>query len=410
MNVLHIGKFDQLGGAAIAGWRVHRALELMGASSRMLVGETTCEDPSVKAIPKVPGEQLLGKLTWQLGLNNVHVVSTFGLIRHPWFKWADVVLFNNLHNGFFNYLALPALSKKKLFWLLHDMWAFTGHCSYSFDCDRWQQRCGSCPYPETYPYIKRDATACELKLKKWAYRRSNLHWITPSEWLARQTRKSILNCRPGLAIPYPVDTDIYKPQSTQEARKVLGIHTDKTVLLAVSHSFADKRKGGDVLIEALAKLPLASRRSLLLLVMGGEIPDTQIEGLEIETTGYVREDEAKRTVYSSADALLFLSKQDNLPLVIQESLCCGTPVIANRVGGVEEMVHEGCTGMLIDSLDPVELSKCVQECLDAPDRLVALRAGARNHAERTFHSGRIGATYLDLFNGMDVSNHAKVEL
>ena len=47
------------------------------------------------------------------------------------------------------------------------MWSFTGHCAYSYDCERWKTGCGSCPYPDIYPAIRRDTTEWEWKLKNW---------------------------------------------------------------------------------------------------------------------------------------------------------------------------------------------------------------------------------------------------
>jgi hypothetical protein len=73
--------------------------------------------------------------------------STQAIAQHPFYQEADVLHFHNLHGGYFNYLFLPYLTRNKpAVYTLHDMWGFTGHCSYSFDCNRWQKGCGSCPY------------------------------------------------------------------------------------------------------------------------------------------------------------------------------------------------------------------------------------------------------------------------
>ena len=43
------------------------------------------------------------------------------------------------------------------------------------------------------------------------------------------------------------------------------------------------------------------------------------------------------TYYSNCEITLILSDQDNLPLVMQESLACGTPVIAFKNGGMKDL-------------------------------------------------------------------------
>ncbi|MFP3386835.1 hypothetical protein R0J92_25665, partial [Tritonibacter sp. SIMBA_163] len=80
---------------------------------------------------------------------------------------------------------------------------------------RWQTGCGKCPYPDTYPSIRRDNTALEWKLKDWVYSRSNLTIVTPSRWLCEQAQQSMLNRFAIHHIPYGIDTEAYQPIQQQ---------------------------------------------------------------------------------------------------------------------------------------------------------------------------------------------------
>ncbi len=53
------------------------------------------------------------------------------------------------------------------------------------------------------------------------------------------------------------------------------------------------------------------------------------------------------TYYSAADATVMPSSYESFGLVAVESLACGTPVVATRVGGLSTIVHDGETGMLV---------------------------------------------------------------
>jgi glycosyltransferase involved in cell wall biosynthesis len=398
MRVLHIGKWDKVGGAATAGWRIHESLIAEGIESRMLVGSSQEPNKWVEEIPKRLGEQFLGKIGWHLGLNNLNRYGSFKLTEHPWFQWADVVHFNNLHNDYFSYRALPKLGKRKpLFWTFHDMWAVTGHCSYSYDCDRWQASCGSCPYPDTYPMIVRDNTSLELKLKRKAYSKTDITCITPSKWLGDILGKSILQDKPRAVIRYPVDTHEFTPLDKESARKELALPLNKLVLLSVAHSFNDPRKGGPVLIQALEQLSPEERSKIVLLLMGGETPNIDIEGLDVRATGYISENASKRTIYSAADALLFASMQDNLPLVIQESLCCGTPIVANSAGGCSEMVVHEATGLLLENMKSELYTNAIRTLLDDRMKLTTMQAQARKFAIDEYDSKKISGLYSDLF-------------
>ena len=54
---------------------------------------------------------------------------------------------------------------------------------------------------------------------------------------------------------------------------------------------------------------------------------------------------------AGCEALLHFSRWEGLPLTIIEAMLAGVPVVANRVGGVGELVADGETGLLIDRLD-----------------------------------------------------------
>jgi D-inositol-3-phosphate glycosyltransferase len=51
--------------------------------------------------------------------------------------------------------------------------------------------------------------------------------------------------------------------------------------------------------------------------------------------------------YSAADVTVMPSSYESFGLVAVESLACGTPVVATRVGGLSSIVHDGETGLLV---------------------------------------------------------------
>jgi len=349
MKILHVNQSDISGGAAIAGYRLHQGLLAQGIDSRLLVGtaKTNCDRVQVISRKHRLENQIL-RLTGKLGLNYLQIVSSFDIPRHPFYKDADLLNFHNLHTGYFNYLAIPNITTRKpAVFTLHDMWSFTGHCAYSYDCDRWKTGCGNCPYPDTYPSVRRDNTWLEWKLKDWVYSRSNLTIVTLSNWLTEQAQQSILNRFPIHHIPNGIDTEAYQPLDRELCRSVLGIPTGKKVLLFAAESLEDTRKGGDLLLKALTSLPNSLKAEAVLLTLGhgGEAIAKTI-GMQTLDLGYVSSDRLKSIAYSAADLFLFPTRADNLPLVLQESMACGTPMVSFKVGGVPDLVRPGTTGYL----------------------------------------------------------------
>jgi glycosyltransferase involved in cell wall biosynthesis len=70
--------------------------------------------------------------------------------------------------------------------------------------------------------------------------------------------------------------------------------------------------------------------------------------------------EEMRRLYASADLTVVPSVHyDNSPMVIYESLLCGTPVLGAEIGGIPELVREGETGYLVPPGDAAALAEKV---------------------------------------------------
>ena len=149
MKVLLVARdgMPQGSGGVIAMHRLHQELLARGVQSTVACRRGDFSRPDITPLPSPRrAEGLIAKVTWRMGLNDVHCLNTFRLTETPAFREADVVNIHGFHSGFFNYLALPKLARAKpLVATLHDMWPITGHCSYSFDCPRWEteKRCPS---------------------------------------------------------------------------------------------------------------------------------------------------------------------------------------------------------------------------------------------------------------------------
>jgi len=93
--------------------------------------------------------------------------------------------------------------------------------------------------------------------------------------------------------------------------------------------------------------------------------------------------EALPPYYRAADLFLFSSETETQGLVLAEAHACGLPAVAVRASGVDEVVHDGETGILTkrDAQDLADAA--IGLLLDAPRRLAMGRA-ARELAERDF--------------------------
>jgi glycosyltransferase involved in cell wall biosynthesis len=98
----------------------------------------------------------------------------------------------------------------------------------------------------------------------------------------------------------------------------------------------------------------------------------------------------KRSLLREARALLITSRVDETSsLVAMEAAASGTPVIALRRGALPEVVKEGVTGFLVDSVE--EASGAIRE-LDRISPSCCVR-----HARANFSSARMAQSYAALY-------------
>ena len=406
MKILHFWRTDFLngGGGAIAMYRLHEALRLRGVDSKILSHIKTVDTPySIKRDRSKYisfFESKLRRITSFCGFNDLHAISSFGLKNHYAYKEADILHFHGIHGNFFSYLALPFLTAgKRVVFTLHDMWAFTGHCAYSYDCGRWATGCGQCPYMTNYPPIKRDSTKWEWKLKKKIYNHSNLAIIALSSNQTEQVQKSILQHFPVFQIGNSVDLDIFKPYDPVDSRNLFNIPQTKKVLLFAARRLNNYNKGGELLLEALRGLPDSIKKELVLVTIGDGGEDfghkTNIECINF---GYIIDDKKKALIYSAADLFVSPTRAESFGLVLLESLACGTPVVAFGVGGVSDLVLHYETGYLAESENPKDLRKGIIEFLRSESLLARSGDNGRQHAINKYSNDIVVNKHIALYD------------
>jgi len=87
---------------------------------------------------------------------------------------------------------------------------------------------------------------------------------------------------------------------------------------------------------------------------------------------------------ASADVFVLPSLFEGLPLSVLEAMAAAKPVVASRVGGTDEAVLDGVTGILVPPSDPAALTRAIRSVLADPALGQRLGTAGRARVHRTF--------------------------
>ena len=255
----------------------------------------------------------------------------------------DIIHLHNIHGYYINIKILfdyIKKSNKKIIWTLHDCWTFTGHCAY-FDmvsCDKWKVGCNKCVQKSQYPTsLLFDFSRKNYNLKKNIFCNiENLVIVTPSEWLKKLVKQSILKEYRVNTIYNGVNTAVFRYRKESDIVKVKYGIQNKKVILGVAAVW-DQRKGLNEFIK-LSRLIDKDKYSIILVGLSkkqiNELPDSVIG---IERTDSIDE---LAMVYSAAEVYFNPTFEDNYPTTNLEAISCGTPVITYDTGGSVESAKQ----------------------------------------------------------------------
>lgn len=170
-----------------------------------------------------------------------------------------------------------------------------------------------------------------------------------------------------VVIPNGYDESLFHPLDRKDCRRRLGIPEDKKVIFNVSNLV--DHKGHRYLVEAIAKV--VSSEENMLCIIAGRGParndlDRIIRQAKLADTilmiGWIPDEEVPVWINAS-DFFVHPSLAEAMPVVMFESLACGTPFLGTRVGGIPEIVNSMEYGSVFDPANSVSLAQTITTAL-----------------------------------------------
>lgn len=375
MKILQVNSHYDHGGAARIAACIHRQLQEEGEESYVAFGRGKI--PNEKNIYRFDNiadiyfSALMSRVT---GLNGWYNRRATGrLIRYIKEIQPDLIHLHALHGYYLNFSRLFRFINENQIpcvWTFHDCHAFVGNCGYFFQCRRWQNGCGRCPYLKGYPASQFfDFTAFMWQRKKALYTFGEKKVIvTPSDWLTKEAKASFFGKYPCITIRNGIDVKrVFFPRNRRACREKYGFQPEEKLVLGIAAGYSDPRKGAKYIIQMAKEL---SHEAKVILIGWEKENDAMLKGtaniIPLPATDSLI---MLAEYYSMADVFVLPSLAENYATTVLEAMACGTPAVGFDTGGIPEQLTEG-RGIVVRTGDQQAFTAAVRKALGTDSGLL----------------------------------------
>lgn len=419
MNILHLSKSDDRG-AFLTAYRFHKQLGSAGFNSFMLVAKKTRKDTDITAV-KI---NLLNKLYIRFfNMLTAILVKKKTNQRFSFYNYfedfaypvsalqkslpfkPDIICVHWV-TGYVNSRSLYLLQQTTgapVVWRFNDMNAFTGGCHYNNTCNNYFSACGNCP--ALISPGPRDRSYNNLQEKiKWLSK-TNITFVSSTSEIDGQLKSSAAARAAKTKLIMLSCSNTFAQQLTDknEAAVSLGLPPNRKIIFFGAQSMFDARKGLKEFVSALKyckeSLAPALAAEILLVYATRDVEALDIDlGFETRRIPFLKTDGELAKIYRAATVFASTSIEDAGPMMLAESMLCGTPVVAYEIGLAKDAVINNVTGFMVPPVNVSKFAEALQKIIEM-DGLAyqALSERCRVKALEIFDEQREMEAYRMLF-------------
>jgi glycosyltransferase involved in cell wall biosynthesis len=227
------------------------------------------------------------------------------------------------------------------------------------------------------------------QVERWTARRARTNWVACSGAVARSAQ-ALLGARVErtevIYNPVGLPSIEAAPGEGEAARARLGIPPRAFLYLMVGRMDAAKAHG--IALEAFQSVAAEQPDAYFVLIGRGTLRNSLIAraaaaGLA-ERVRFIESVESIAAYLAAADAFLFPSLLEGLPVAVLEAMATGLPVIVSDIDPHVEVVEDGRTGLIVPRGAPAPMAEAMRRLHGDPELRRALGAAARVEADGRF--------------------------
>lgn len=271
--------------------------------------------------------------------------------------------------GLLSYRTVEAIydkmqKKPLVLFLCPDYSVMTGGCHFVGDCKNYQSGCGNCPMLGKYASAE-DFTAWNVKDRIRINAKLRPIVFANTYMQTFMSRSPVMGSGASLEFASMIlDMNRIKQCDRKDVRSRLGIANSQFVILFGSQNMSDERKGMRYLFESLNhffnRLTDDERDKVIVLSVGKTTPEIESEiPFKQLNMGYIEIDRLVE-LYSAADVFISPSIDDAGPSMVNQSIACGTPVIAFEIGTAIDVIKNMGSGICVPLYDTYKMADAIK--------------------------------------------------
>lgn len=291
--------------------------------------------------------------------NILNINKVKKLVKKP-----DIII-GYFANTFFSIKDLYDLQnfyKVPVFLFMADMIHITGGCHFAWDCEGYKYDCSDCPAIIANKHKKYASENLAFNKKLIDKMNIKLIALTTQDYNYAMQSTLFKNKQINMILG-GIDLSIfYNQNQKRELREKYTIDKTDFVILFGATNTVEKRKGVQYFIEAINELEKETDidlESISIVTIGRGKLETLLPNTscKIHNLGYISDYNHLREIYNLSDVFVVSSIQDSGPMMINQSIASGTPVVCFNIGVAPDIVINGITGYKVPLYDALGLAQ-----------------------------------------------------
>ncbi len=215
------------------------------------------------------------------------------------------------------------------------------------------------------------------KYMRWFYRHLEMTYVPSRDTMEQLQRMGFTRMDVWGS---GVDCDLFHPDYDKEHVRQQYQIEEPYILSYVGRLAPEKEV--DTLMKIAHSLPEETKKKVHWLITGDGPSREEMEksaSANMTFTGYLDGQDLAR-VYAASDLFIFPSVTETFGNVVLEALASGTPVIAAKAGGVQNIIQDGKTGILCEPRQISRFVEAIQSLLNNEELRLEMAHQARSYA------------------------------